>query len=145
MHMLHVTHLLHILYWTKIWTPAYYEIHQKSYERYIFHVMAYIFELFPFHFCSVTNISTKICWNLIAFVIFIEAVFAFIFGDITTILGSDALTSTSCSFKGLNLHRPRYTGGIKFKCKKSVSAFSNQSKSSCDVLKFRFFALKFEF
>ena len=24
MHMLHVTHLLHILYWTKIWTPAYY-------------------------------------------------------------------------------------------------------------------------
>ena len=23
MHMLHVTHLLHILYWIKIWTPAY--------------------------------------------------------------------------------------------------------------------------
>ena len=53
-----------------------------------------------------------------------------------------------------------YTGGIKFKCKKSLkgihhvmanarnsnfSAFSNQSKLSCDALKFRFFALKFEF
>ena len=23
MHMLHVTHFLHILYWIKIWTPAY--------------------------------------------------------------------------------------------------------------------------
>ena len=25
MHILHVTHLLHILYWIKIWTPAYIE------------------------------------------------------------------------------------------------------------------------
>ena len=24
--MLHVTHLLHILYWTKIWTPAYIQV-----------------------------------------------------------------------------------------------------------------------
>ena len=58
------------------------------------------------------------------------------------------------------LHSSNSTGVIKFLCKKSwkeinhamsnarnsyFSAFSNKSKLSCDALKFRFFALKFEF